>query len=112
MTTSESCDQARSSHEQFDAARRSAGWTIEQLWIHYLALGGTLVVFDLEAFLAGLVPMPGPQQDVLACALNERLADLGQPRRVPYLSVVASWPGERSLARLLQQPPPPDRDQL
>ena len=79
---------ACSRHELFEAARRRAGWTLEQLWIHYLALGGTLVVFDLEAYLTGLVPMPPAQQDVLACALNERLADLFEAARVPYLTVL------------------------
>jgi hypothetical protein len=76
-----------SRHELFEAARQRADWTVEQLWIHYLALGGTLLVFDLEAYLSGLMPMPPGQQDVLACALNERLADLYQAARVPYLWV-------------------------
>ncbi|MFL6065996.1 MAG: hypothetical protein ACJ72G_15130 [Friedmanniella sp.] len=76
-----------SRHELFDAARQRAEWTVEQLWIHYLALGGTLLVFDVEAYLSGLMPMPPGQQDVLACALNERLADLYQAARVPYVCV-------------------------
>lgn len=77
--------EAAGRHELFDSARHRAGWSVEQLWIHYLALGGTLVVLDLEAYLAGLVPVPPGQQDVLACALNERLADLGESDPVPYL---------------------------
>ena len=91
--------EASSRHQLFEAARGRAGWTLEQLWLHYLALGGTLLVFDLEAYLAGLVPMSPAQQDVLACALNEQLADLGQCARVPYLTVLpahvlAPDPGE------------------
>ena len=97
--------EAAARHQLFDAARRNAGWTLEQLWIHYIALGGSLVVFDLEAYLAGLMPMPAPQQDVLACALNERLADLHQPSRLPYLTALTSWPGEDTLNALLKQPP-------
>ena len=73
--------------ELFEAARQRAGWTVEQLWIHYLALGGTLVVFELEAYLSGLMPLSAGEQDVLACALNERLADLHVPAQVPYLTV-------------------------
>ena len=92
---------ADSRYELFEAARRSAGWTIEQLWISYLALGGTLVVFDLELYLAGLAPMPADQQDVLACALNERFADLAETVRVPYLHVLAVNPcPENPLGRL------------
>jgi hypothetical protein len=97
-------------HQLFEAARGDAGWTLEQLWIHYLALGGSLVVFDLEAYLAGLMPMPVPQQDVLACALNERLADLHQPTRVPYLTALTSWPGQDTLNVLLKQLPGPSPD--
>jgi signal transduction protein with GAF and PtsI domain len=77
---------ADSRSQLFEAAHRSADWTLEQLWLSYLALGGTLVVFDLETYLAGLAPIPADQQNVLACALNERLADLSHPGRVPYLA--------------------------
>ena len=90
-------------HELFEAARRQAGWTIEQLWIHYLALGGTLVVLDLEAYLAGLVPMPDGQQDVLACALNERFADLGEDVRLAYLYVLAESGRPEDPLALLEQ---------
>jgi hypothetical protein len=90
-------------HQLFEAALRQASWTVEQLWIHYLALGGSLVVFDLEAYLAGLMPIPPEQQDVLACALNERLDDLHQTTRVPYLTALNdSWPHEDALKLLLQ----------
>jgi hypothetical protein len=70
-----------------DAARRSADWTLEELWISYLALGGAHPVFDLDGYLSGLLPLPLGEQDVLACALNERLADLSEKVRVPYLTV-------------------------
>jgi hypothetical protein len=94
-----------SQHQQFTAARRNAGWTLEQLWIHYIALGGTLVVFDLDAYLAGLTPIPPDQQDVLACALNERLADLHQTTRIPYLSALANPPDQDAVTELLEQLP-------
>ena len=100
-------DNAR--HQLFEAARGEAGWTVEQLWIHYLALGGTLAYFDLDAYLAGLTSLPAPQQDVLACALNERLGDLHRAARMPYLSALTTWPGEATLAELLKQRPPESR---
>ena len=108
--TDESSAGAPSRHQLFDAARLTAGWTVEELWIHYLALGGTQVFFDLDAYLAGLTPLPAAQQDVLACALNERLADLGQPTRVAYLTALTDWPGEVTLAEVLEQLPDPDGD--
>jgi hypothetical protein len=90
-------------YQLFEAARRSAGWTVEQLWIHYLALGGSLVFFDLDAYLAGLTPLAPGQQDVLACTLNERLADLHHTTWVPYLT--ESDTDEDALTQLLRQLP-------
>ena len=77
-----------SRHQLFEAARRSADWTIDDLWIAYLALGGTLPVLDLKRYLCGQTLMPPGQQDVLACALNERLTDRSDATRVPYLTVL------------------------
>ena len=92
-----------SRHQLFEDARHSAGWTLEQLWLHYVALGGTLVVFDLDAYLAGLMPISVAQQDVLACALNERFADLNQSTRLPYQTVLPHGLGGEALERLLKQ---------
>jgi hypothetical protein len=78
-------------HQSFEAARHSALWTVDELWVQYWALGGVLPVFDVDAYLAGLMPMTPAQQDVLACALNEHLADLHHPTRVAYLHVLPGW---------------------
>jgi hypothetical protein len=86
--TEETWPELAARHQLFETARRSADWSIEQLWIDYVAIGGTLLVFDLDAYLAGLMPLPPGQQDVLACALNERLTDLHHPTRLPYLTVL------------------------
>lgn len=75
-------------HEFFEVARCRAGWTLEELWISYVALGGTLPVLALDGYLCGLTPLPAGQQDVLACALNERLADLAQELQLPYLRML------------------------
>ena len=75
-------------HQLFQAARLSAEWSIQQLWVGYLALGGTSDAFDIEAFLHGLAPLDNSQQDVLASAVNERLDDLYLTAQVPYLATV------------------------
>ena len=72
-------------HELFEAARRRSEWTITELWVQYLAVGGSLDLFTLEAYLHGLALLPPSHQDVLANALDERLHDLYQAARVPYL---------------------------
>ena len=94
---------SRPRSQVFEEARRRAQWSVEQLWIHYLALGGTVVVFDLQAYLADLVPLPSGQQDVLACALNERLADLGEEARVPYLHPAPSGPAHADALAVLDE---------
>jgi hypothetical protein len=102
--TEEASPVSASRHELFEAARRSAHWTLQQLWIDYVALGGTVVIFDLDAYLCGLMPMPPEQQDVLACALNERLQDLYEGARVPYLTVSPdTHPSEDALQDLWNQ---------
>ncbi|MFP5283617.1 MAG: hypothetical protein ACLGIF_09220 [Actinomycetes bacterium] len=74
-------------HHLFQAARRQAGWSIQQLWVGYLALGGIEDAFHLEAYLHGLVPLAPDQQDIVAIAVNERLYDLYLAVRVPCLLI-------------------------
>ena len=105
-----------SRHLLFEAARLKAEWTIQQLWVAYLAVGGTGDAFDLEAYLTGLGPLSDDQQDALANAVNERLDDLYRTAHVPYLSTYTLTPchGQDPLAildELLQATPPEgDRD--
>lgn len=66
-----------------DAARSRAELTVQDLWLRYIALGGTGDAFDLDGYLQGLTPLDGFQQDVLAQSLNEALADLYRAHRIP-----------------------------
>ena len=76
-----------------DAARVRAELTVQDLWLRYLALGGTGDAFDLDGYLQGLVPLETFQQDVLAQAVNEALEDGYRAYRIP-----------------LSTPPPADAD--
>jgi hypothetical protein len=58
---------------------------VDDLWLRYLALTGTCDVFELDAFLNDLTTWTDHEQNVLACALNERLDELYQVVHVPYL---------------------------
>jgi hypothetical protein len=60
--------------------------TVEELWLRYFALGGDVGKVEIEAYLAGLMPMSSLQHNILAHAINERLDELGPPRRAPYRS--------------------------
>ena len=70
-------------HRQMDVARVRAQLTVQDLWLRYLALGGTGDAFDIDGYLQGLTPLEHFQQDVLAQALNEALRDLYTMYRIP-----------------------------
>jgi hypothetical protein len=70
-------------HRHMDAARVRAELTVPDLWLRYVALGGTGDAFDLDGYLQGLVPLETFQQDVLAQALNEALEECYRANRVP-----------------------------
>jgi hypothetical protein len=65
---------------------------IEQLWLAYFALGGSAGRYEVEAYLAGLMPMSAHEHNVLAQAVNERLAELPPPPRAPYRDPDAELP--------------------
>ena len=101
-------------HRRMDSARVHAKLTVQDMWLRYVALGGTGDAFDLDGYLQGLVPLATFQQDVLAQALNEALEDGYRAHRVP-LSVP---PGEsrddrlgRLIDNLLDGRPPVDREE-
>jgi hypothetical protein len=97
-----------------DAARVRAELTVQDLWLRYLALGGTGDAFDLDGYLQGLVPLETFQQDVLAQALNEALDDGYRTYRVPLSTPAPIDAHGDRLGRLIDElvgelPPPPDR---
>ena len=81
-------------HHLFEAARLEAGWTVQQLWVGYLAVGGSRDAFDIDAYLYGLGPLSEDQQDILANAVNERLDDLYRAACVPYIATLTLEPCE------------------
>ena len=99
-------------HLPVEAARIRANLTVQELWLSYVALGGTNDAFDVDGYLQGLVPLDTFQQDVLAQAVNEELAEIHRATQVP-LSTPATDEAtrdvlERLVAELLQHPPRPD----
>lgn len=65
-------------------ALRRAGLGLEDLYVRYFALGGTAGLMELEAYLQDLMPLPAVQRDMLAHAVNERLAELRPTAVAPY----------------------------
>ncbi|WP_206785528.1 PP2C family protein-serine/threonine phosphatase [Amycolatopsis sp. MtRt-6] len=62
--------------------------TLEELWMRYFALGGSLSLLELDAYLNGLVVLPRVDRDMLAHAVNERLDEVTGPARAPYSHTV------------------------
>jgi hypothetical protein len=65
-------------------AYESSQLRVEELWLDYFALGGNAGRYEVEAYLAGLMPLSAHEHNVLAQAVNERLAELPPPARAPY----------------------------
>ncbi len=90
-------------HQRMDAARVRAELTVQDLWLRYLALGGTCDAFDLDGYLQGLVPLETFQQDVLAQALNEALEDGYRSYRIPLSTPPPADAGDDRLSRLIAE---------
>jgi hypothetical protein len=86
-----------------DAARTRAGLTVQDLWLRYLALGGTGDVFELDGYLRGLMPLETFQQDVLAQALNEALDDAYRAHYVPLSTPADDPPDDDRLTSLADE---------
>jgi hypothetical protein len=103
-------------YQKMDAARVHAELTVQDLWLRYVALGGSGDAFDLDGYLQGLVLLETFEQDVLAQALNEELRDRCQAHRVPLSAsaAVEGWDDDRLrrlVDRLLHGPPAPPPDE-
>jgi hypothetical protein len=99
-------------YRRMDDARVRAELTVQDLWLRYLALGGTGDAFDLDGYLQGLVPLDTFQEDVLAQALNESLRDSYQAHHIPLSTPAAvdGWDDDRLrelMDRLLEHGPRP-----
>ena len=96
-------------HLPVESARLRAELTVQELWLRYIALGGTGDAFDVDGYLQGLVPLDTFQQDVLAQAVNEELAETLRAAWVPLSIAVGDGAGagllERIVAQLLKRRP-------
>ncbi|GHG03956.1 MULTISPECIES: PP2C family protein-serine/threonine phosphatase [Amycolatopsis] len=75
---------ARYQQQAVASAFARAELTVEELWLRYFALGGSLGLFEVEAFLHGALVLPGFDRDIVAHVVNERLDELTWHRRAPY----------------------------
>lgn len=72
----------------FETARQQAGFSVIELWLAYLGLGGLAMPPDIVAILSGELRAGRRDHDLLAQALNERFADMNLDHPVPYFAEV------------------------
>src|SRR3954467_5583645 len=68
---------------QCETARLRGELTVQDLWLRYLALGGTHDAFDIDGYLQGLLALEPSQELVLGVALNERLDEVHRGALIP-----------------------------
>jgi hypothetical protein len=67
----------------FDALQR-AGFTVGELWLYYLSMGGSIDEFEVNAYLHGLTHLPAIDRDMLSQSVNEMHDDICRSPRAPY----------------------------
>ncbi|WDF35089.1 GAF domain-containing protein (plasmid) [Arthrobacter agilis] len=65
-------------------ALSTASITVSELWVRYYALGGRVSEFEVQAYLGGLLVLPGDERNLLADATNELLEGTSVNIRIPH----------------------------
>ena len=60
------------------------GVTLEELWVHYLSMGGDIDQLEVGAYLHGLMRLPAIERDLLSQSVNEILDDICHGPRAPF----------------------------
>lgn len=87
--------------QRMRAALSGAEFSVENLWVRYYGLGGAVSRFEIEAYLGGMLVLPGEQCDLLAEATNDLLATTGTSVRVPLCGAESLDMGARESRRAL-----------
>jgi hypothetical protein len=88
-------------HRLCEAARVRGELSVHELWLRYLALGGSSDAFDVDGYLQGLLPLAPPEEVILAVALNERLDEVYRAARIP-IPAADTAPAGDVLPRLVE----------
>jgi hypothetical protein len=76
-------DHGSSHQRELSRAFRHAELSVQELWLRYFALGGDAGPTEIDAYLNGLMGLTEFQHNILALAVNERLAEIPPPA-APY----------------------------
>ncbi|WP_181035143.1 BLUF domain-containing protein [Arthrobacter sp. B0490] len=58
--------------------------SVEELWVHYLSMGGDVDEYEVDAYLHGLMRLPAADRDMLSQSVNEMLDDISRGPRAPF----------------------------
>jgi hypothetical protein len=64
-----------------------SGLTLSQLWIGYLAVGGTASPAQVRAYARGQIRPDSYQHNMIAQAINEHFTDQGEDHPVSYQDI-------------------------
>ena len=64
-----------------------SGLSLTELWLSYLALGGTASATRVEAYARGRDQPNSYQHNMIAQAINEHFTDLGEDHPVSYQDI-------------------------
>jgi hypothetical protein len=81
---------ARSRAVAVEAAREMLDMSLLDLWVEYVALGGSLSPGKVRAFLVGERLIGDHDHDVLVHALNERFLERGDDHPLAYADELAA----------------------
>lgn len=65
--------------ETLDAMYR-AGFTMREVWVYHVSMGGNMSEFEVNAYLHGLVQLPTIDRDMLSRSVNDHIAFLQASR--------------------------------
>ncbi|MFJ6001007.1 GAF domain-containing protein [Arthrobacter sp. NPDC092385] len=68
--------------QQLRKALSETALTLDNVWVNYYGLGGAVSLFELEAYLGGLLVLQDQECDILADATNELLSGVGAKNRI------------------------------
>src|SRR4051794_31420941 len=90
-------------YRQCETARVRGQITVQDLWLRYLALGGTHDAFDIDGYLQGLLPLETSEENVLAVALNERLEEVHRAALIPLPTVPSPEADDDDLRAIIEE---------
>ncbi|MHA7280278.1 GAF domain-containing protein [Arthrobacter sp. MDT2-2] len=75
--------------------------SVEDVWVSYYGMGGSVSRFEIEAYLAGLLILPANECDLLAEATNDLLSHADTSVRVPRCVAEEPFQASRNSRRAL-----------